>query len=258
MMIDTGIEAGEEVTESKAEDLPGEVIVSDSVQPVAETVTATADVQTMTLEQAQKAAEAAFEEKLKEAEEDYMQASLYVKDLQERLKKAKKEQKEALDYVWDLKLEGPAIPTTVPDANKVAASDSEVAEDKTWREITMLEVIEPIEGLGTKKRQALLEAFSNFGELEDARGKASLQHKPFKDLLPDGLGETVAQKLDDRIEEVWMQHRKKLMSGKTVEQKQAEGKILISMDDVVEEEPIPEPVQQEETPEDFESDIDLL
>jgi len=55
-----------------------------------------------------------------------------------------------------------------------------------------------------------------------------------------------------------MQHRKKLMSGKTVEQKQAEGKILISMDDVVEEEPILEPIQQEEAPEDFESDIDLL
>jgi len=85
MMIDTGIEAGEEVTESKAEDLPVEVIVSDPVQPVAETVTATADVQTMTLEQAQKAAEAAFEEKLKEAEDDFMQASLHVKDLHARL-----------------------------------------------------------------------------------------------------------------------------------------------------------------------------
>lgn len=268
MMIDTGLDTTEEITETEAKDLPGEVIVSDPVEPVSESTTSTPDVHTMTLEQAQKVAQDAFNEKLKAAEDDYMEASLYVKDLQERLKKAKKEQKEALDYVWDLKLEGPAIPTSLPDPDKVALTETEFSEDTTWREITMLEVIDGIEGLGTKKRQALLEAFENFGQLEDARSKASTQHKPFKDILPDGLGETVAQKLDDRISEVWAQHRKKLMSGKTPEEKRSKGKIVVSADDVIATDPetVRSDVQDAESvvesepvvEEDFESDADLL
>lgn len=261
MMIETGIDLPETVTETEAKDQPGDVIVSDPVQPSSENTTATPELQAMTLEQAQKVAQDAFDEKIKAAEEEYMEASLYVKDLQERLKKAKKEQKEALDYIWDLKLEGPAIPTSLPNQDKVALTDSQVSEDTTWREITMLQVIDGIDGLGTKKREALLGAFENFGQLEDARAKASSQHKPFKDVLPDGLGETVAQKLDDRISEVWAEHRKKLMSGRTPEEKRQEGKIVVSAEDLDEttsetsSKPAEKPQQAEE---DFESDADLL
>lgn len=283
------IEAGEAPTEGPLPAVgtpfpPQTVETSFEKSDASDPATTVSEPPKLTLEQLQRAAQQAFDEKVKEAEENYMEQSLYVKQLQEDLKKAKKTQKEMLDYLWDVKLEGPKIPTHLPVETPTiveASKNSEVENDTTWRDISILKVIEGIEGLGTKKKELFLEHFENLGQLVDAQAEASKAFKPFKDFLPDGFGQAIADKLDERIWELQKQHFQKLgvqwikvaepvkeparveesaseTASAPIEPPKPTG-IVVSADDLLADDSDEDDSDEgDNEPEDFESDDDLL
>ena len=171
-------------------------------------------------------AQADYEARLAEATEVYTDASIVVMEITKDLKEAKRKMKEALDEFFHLKTSGPQLPTSLPlagskksTAPKAKSSDVKpldadleklVESDVTWREIPIAEVLSGISGLGVKKYDALAGAFSNLGQLEDARGQASREFKEFKEVLPDGIGPSLTDKLQERIGDVMRSHFAKL------------------------------------------------
>lgn len=167
-------------------------------------------------------AQADYEARLAEATEVYTDASIVVMEITKDLKEAKRKMKEALDEFFHLKTSGPQLPTSLPLAGskkstapkskssdvKPLDSDLEklVESDTTWREIPIAEVLSGVSGLGVKKYDALAGAFANLGELEDARGQASREFKEFKEVLPDGIGPSLTDKLQERIGDVMRNH----------------------------------------------------
>jgi hypothetical protein len=171
-------------------------------------------------------AQADYEQRLAEATEVYTDASIVVMEITKDLKEAKRKMKEALDEFFHLKTSGPQLPTAIPLAgakksttpksksSDVKPLDAEleklVESDTTWREIPIAEVLSGVSGLGVKKYDALASEFANLGALEDARGQASREFKEFKEFLPDGIGPSLTDKLQERVGDVMRNHFKKL------------------------------------------------
>ena len=177
--------------------------VSESVTDVAESVDADPDLQLQ------------HDQQIEAAEKDLAECAVRRADLEATLKLSKAEYKEALDYLVALKKRGPQ--------SSVVASNLgiELPEDDSWRLISTERVLEGIENLGTKKRDLILSAFPTFGELEDARNKASLRHKPFKEVLPKGIGSAIADQLETRIGDVMLEFSRML-------EKSASGEIAVA------------------------------
>ena len=177
--------------------------VSESVTDVAESVDADPDLQLQ------------HDQQIEAAEKDLAECAVRRAVLEATLKLSKAEYKEALDYLVALKKRGPQ--------SSVVASNLgiELPEDDSWRLISTERVLEGIENLGTKKRDLILSAFPTFGELEDARNKASLRHKPFKEVLPKGIGSAIADQLETRIGDVMLEFSRML-------EKSASGEIAVA------------------------------
>lgn len=177
--------------------------VSESVTDVTESVDADLDLQMQ------------HEQQIEAAEKDLAECAVRRADLEATLKLSKAEYKEALDYLVALKKRGPQ--------SSVVASNLgiELPEDDSWRLISTERVLEGIENLGTKKRDLILSAFPTFGELEDARNKASLMHKQFKEVLPKGIGSAIADQLETRIGDVMLEFSRML-------EKSASGEIAVA------------------------------
>jgi hypothetical protein len=177
--------------------------VSESVTDVAESVDADPDLQLQ------------HDQQIEAAEKDLAECAVRRADLEATLKLSKAEYKEALDYLVALKKRGPQ--------SSVVASNLgiELPTDDSWRTISTERVLEGIENLGTKKRDLILSAFPTFGELEDARNKASLMHKPFKEVLPKGIGSAIADQLETRIGDVMLEFSRML-------EKSASGEIAVA------------------------------
>jgi hypothetical protein len=172
-------------------------------------------------------AQAEYEERLEESKNEFTSASIVVMEITKDLKEAKRRMKEALEEFFNLQISGPQLPTSVPhlegsstDKKKKSADSKIIAlpddlealieSDKTWRDIPIGEVLSGIQGLGTKKHDAISEMYSNLGQLEDARGQASKEFKPFQDFLPERIGPTMADKIQERCFDVMKSHWDKL------------------------------------------------
>lgn len=126
----------------------------------------------------------------------------------DELKSIKDEKKGAVERLIRLEIRGPEMPPK-PQPQKVAASsttsspagDNAASEstDDSWREIPTVKILEGIERLGTKKFDAIADAFPTLGHLEDIRGEASKEHVHFAEKLPDGIGKTIADKIEERM-----------------------------------------------------------
>lgn len=85
------------------------------------------------------------------------------------------------------------------------ASDAEVdeaaPEDGDWRSTPTDKLLKDLPGLGKRKMELLLEVAPNAGKLESLRGEASMAHKRFKEVLPNGFGETLTDLMEDRLVE---------------------------------------------------------
>jgi hypothetical protein len=207
----------EPTTEPPAETTTKPITEPDGDAPTVHTPEAKEELQRLRDE-----AQADYEQRLAEATEVYTDASIVVMEITKDLKEAKRKMKEALDEFFHLKTSGPQLPTAIPLAGSKKSSppkskssdvkplDSDleklVESDTTWREIPIAEVLSGVSGLGVKKYDALAGAFANLGELEDARGQASREFKEFKEFLPDGIGPSLTDKLQERIGDVMRNH----------------------------------------------------
>ena len=72
---------------------------------------------------------------------------------------------------------------------------------RDWRDLATEELLAGIKGLGAKKLDAIVELAPTAGKLEDLRGEASMSYKQFKEVLPKGCGESMADEIEKRLEE---------------------------------------------------------
>ena len=72
--------------------------------------------------------------------------------------------------------------------------------ESEWRLWETATILEGIEGLGAKKRDALIEHFPTFGKLMDARTESTKEHVSFHSLLPKGIGESIGTELINRMD----------------------------------------------------------
>lgn len=95
-------------------------------------------------------------------------------------------------------------PTKKPKKEEAAQEDSSfqpnVIPDSEWRSWGTDTILEGIEGLGSKKREALLEHFPTFGKLMDAREESGREHISFHTLLPKGIGESIGTEIINRMD----------------------------------------------------------
>jgi hypothetical protein len=138
-----------------------------------------------------------------------------VEDLKEQLKWAKSELDGA---VAELRKLANSAHTPMPlfDQEPVESeeADQEVVTvesepmDDAWRSRDFIEFIrsKSISGLGEKKLEALGDAIQTFGDFEDLRQQASLNHLPLYDLMPDGFGAKVTEAIENAyLEAQWNQ-----------------------------------------------------
>jgi len=181
------------------------------------------------LQRLREEATAEYEERLKEARDVYTDASIVVMEITKDLKDAKRKMKDALEEFFNLQISGPQLPTSVPSLAGSPAKKSKKADapgtaelpkdlealieaDTTWRDIPIAEVLSGISGLGSKKHEAIADMYANLGQLEDARGQASREFKTFQEFLPERIGPTMADKIQERCFDVMKSHWAKLRS----------------------------------------------
>ena len=94
----------------------------------------------------------------------------------------------------------PIDPNKPKDSEKKATTESETeSEDNAWRAVTTRELLAGVSGLGPKKFDSIVETAPTAGHLEDLRGEASRAHKSFKEVLPRGCGQGLADAIEDRL-----------------------------------------------------------
>ena len=80
--------------------------------------------------------------------------------------------------------------------------DGETAGDdnaSNWRVMETGQLLDGLKGLGKKKLDALVDAAPTVGDLEDLRGEASKAHQAFREMLPSGFGQKIADAIEDRL-----------------------------------------------------------
>jgi len=71
--------------------------------------------------------------------------------------------------------------------------------DNAWRDVPTATLLAGVSGLGAKKLDTLVGAAPTAGHLEDLRGEASRAHKSFKEMLPKGCGQGLADAIEERL-----------------------------------------------------------
>lgn len=75
-----------------------------------------------------------------------------------------------------------------------------------WESVPTAELLDGIKGLGAKKLDAIVELAPTAGKLEELRGEASRAFKPFREVLPKGCGQAIADAIEDRLVELVAKH----------------------------------------------------
>lgn len=85
-------------------------------------------------------------------------------------------------------------------AGSAAATDKSKVEPGTnWRATATCDLLYGIKGMGPKKLDGICSLAPTVGHLEDLRGQASIECKPFKDVLPKGCGEELCSAIEERL-----------------------------------------------------------
>jgi hypothetical protein len=165
------------------------------------------------------------ERDIAEHKETHTIASLAREQAEAIYKDAKAEEKSALSALSNLIRRGPQYP---PDPSQASAIDQAVSSggersaitlddpdaDQSWRAITTLSLLDGIKGLGDKKRDAIISLAPTLGDLEELRGKASIAHKQFSEVLPKGVGSSLADEIEERICSAMTKHQLAIESAK--------------------------------------------
>lgn len=75
----------------------------------------------------------------------------------------------------------------------------EKPEPSGWESVPTAELLDGIKGLGAKKLEAIIDLAPTAGKLEELRGEASRAFKPFREVLPKGCGQAIADAIEDRL-----------------------------------------------------------
>lgn len=93
----------------------------------------------------------------------------------------------------------PKNPSQPQSAGEFTDATPEGSASSDWRDVPTSELLDGVKGLGAKKLDSITEAAPTAGKLEELRGQASLQHKHFKEVLPKGCGESMADEIENRL-----------------------------------------------------------
>lgn len=132
----------------------------------------------------------------------------------DELKSIKDEKKGAVERLIRLEAKGPEFPPKPQPRPVVAESGSagqstegnpttaEVNEpntDDSWRLVPTVKILEGIERLSDKKRELIIDELPTLGHLQDARVEAAKEWVHFSKKLPKGIGETMADRIAERV-----------------------------------------------------------
>jgi hypothetical protein len=92
----------------------------------------------------------------------------------------------------------PNAPVEAPGASDQAPGAAAPGADD-WRKHPTDQLLAGVKGMGAKKLEAIMELAPTVGDLEDLRAAASMAHQMFKDVLPKGCGEAMADEIENRI-----------------------------------------------------------
>jgi hypothetical protein len=160
--------------------------------------------------------ETAFFERLKELNVNIEHAKETLNEAKEEAKLAKDTLNVAVAQLQNFASKGvqyrkkPVLKPAVDPAKQAAKSEPtnantndpkpEQIPESEWRSWETTTILEGIEGLGSKKRDALIEHFPTFGKLMDARTESTKEHVSFHSLLPKGIGESIGTELINRMD----------------------------------------------------------
>lgn len=85
---------------------------------------------------------------------------------------------------------------TLPTGASESVTDN---PEDGWRIALTSELMQGVKGLSKKKLEALVDRAATAGDLEDLRGEASLQNKPYHQLMPKGIGAGVCDQIEERL-----------------------------------------------------------
>ena len=159
--------------------------------------------------------EIAHSRNLEGLKEEQGLAAIAMKEAESEYKEAKRFHKDILAKWMELRDKGPTLPeepkkedfiTKVEETiqepvqrNEAEGSFADEPIDDSWRQIPTLEVIDGIDRMGEKKRDAIIHLYPTLGKLEDIRAEASRECVHFSDKLPKGCGKSIADAIEDRI-----------------------------------------------------------
>ena len=96
-------------------------------------------------------------------------------------------------------LDGHPLPKNPNKTQTPEGSPEADSENGDWRNVSTESLLDGVKGLGKKKLDSITEAAPTAGKLEELRGQASVQHKHFKEVLPKGCGESMADEIENRL-----------------------------------------------------------
>lgn len=157
--------------------------------------------------------------KLDDLKSEIVILSKKIEDLRQLTKEAKAEYKQCLSDLMDGEKKGPELPKKPEcityerflelkeQASKSSSEGGEVKplalyqpnQDEEWKAVPTSRIFEgkTIKGLGKKKIEAVCDVAPTIGELEELRNRASLKHLHFCKMLPKGIGEELADAIQD-------------------------------------------------------------
>lgn len=89
----------------------------------------------------------------------------------------------------------PVEPGKVIDAN----CTEEKQPSSEWRDHPTKDLLADTKGIGKAKLESIIELAPTAGHLEDLRGQASLECKSFRELLPKGCGQAMADTIEQAL-----------------------------------------------------------
>lgn len=157
--------------------------------------------------------------KLDDLKSEIVILSKKIEDLRQLTKEAKAEYKQCLSDLMDGEKKGPELPKKPEcityerflelkeQASESGGEGGEVKplalyqpnQDEEWKSVPTSRIFEgkTIKGLGKKKIEAVCDVAPTIGELEELRNQASLKHLHFCKMLPKGIGEELADAIQD-------------------------------------------------------------
>lgn len=145
---------------------------------------------------------------LQQAKEEHSAAAILRSEREVILKEAKADEKVALKKVQNLISRGPAYPQQFSKIEAAVENDKETKSaiqvddpnaDTTWKLIPISSIIDGIKGMGKKKAETIVELVPTLGDWEELRAQAGKAFKPLASVLPKGIGQSMADEIEERV-----------------------------------------------------------